>query len=133
MSNKNTHTFDSESNSQLRQRLHKLSNRHKELLDSIVDTDQMVIGSIFEVYKTCSKENCCCQRGEKHGPFTAISYSINGKVHHKMIRDDDKATVIKDVGSYKAFQKKRKELRQIQRTINEQLDLLKNLQSREYT
>lgn len=133
MINKNTHISNSESTSQLRQRLHALSNRHKELLDSLVDADQMVIGSVFEVYKTCSKENCCCQRGEKHGPFTAISYSINGKVYHKMIRENDRAAVIDDVGSYKAFQKKRKELRQIHRAINELLDLLKNLQSREYT
>ncbi len=69
MNNKYNDTSDSESASQLRQRLHKLSKRHKEVLDSLVDTDQMVIGSIFEV---CSKENCCCQRGEKHGFFTGM-------------------------------------------------------------
>jgi hypothetical protein len=132
MSNELPTQPDSESASQLRQKLHKLSAQHKELLDGLVDVDQMVIGSIFEVYKTCSKPNCCCQRGEKHGPFTAISYSIEGKIHHRVVREEDKAFVAKDVGSYKAFQKKRKQLRQIQRDIDEQLDNIKKLQSREY-
>ena len=132
MKNKLPTQPDPESASQLRQKLNKLSAHHKELLDGLMDIDQMVIGSVFEVYKTCSKPNCCCQRGEKHGPFTAISYSIEGKIHHRVVRESDKTTVTKDVSSYKAFQKKRKQLRQVQRDIDEQLDTLKKLQSREY-
>lgn len=132
MNNKLSTEPDPESASQLRQKLHKLSAQHKERLDGLIDSDQMVIGSVFEVYKTCSKPNCCCHRGEKHGPFTAISYSIEGKIHHRVVRESDKATVVKDAGSYKVFQKKRKQLRQVQRDIDEQLDDLKKLQSREY-
>lgn len=132
MSNNNPATRDPASASQVRQKLSRLSDQHNELLGGLVDADQMIIGSVFEVYKTCSKPNCCCQRGKRHGPFTAISYSIGGKIHHKMVREEDKALIAKGVGVYKTFQKKRKQLRQMQRDINEQLDALKELQSREY-
>jgi len=132
MSNTNSSLPDPASVSQARQKLHRLSVQHQELLVGLVDTDQMVIGSIFEEYKTCSKPNCCCQRGEKHGPFTAISYSVDGKVYHRVVREKDKSLVSKEAGYYKSFQKKRKQLRQVHRDINEQLDALKKLQSREY-
>jgi hypothetical protein len=132
MNNNTPNPLDPLSASHTRQKLHRLSNQHKELMDELVGTDQMVIGSVFEVFKTCSKPNCCCRHGEKHGPFTAISYSLQGKIHHKMVRQEDKEAVDKDVHTYKTFQKKRKRLRQIQRELNEQLDALKNLQSREY-
>jgi hypothetical protein len=132
MNNTNSSLPDPASVSQARQKLHRLSVQHQEILVGLVDTDQMVIGSIFEEYKTCSKPNCCCQRGEKHGPFTAISYSVDGKVYHRVVREKDKALVAKEAGYYKSFQKKRKQLRQVHRDINEQLDALKKLQSREY-
>jgi hypothetical protein len=132
MSNNNSTNHDPASASQHRQKLRRLSDQHNELLGGLIDGDKMIIGSVFEVYKTCSKPNCCCQRGRKHGPFTAISYSIGGKIHHKMVREEDKVLVTREVGVYKTFQKKRKQLRQVQRDINEQLDALKKLQSREY-
>lgn len=132
MSNNLSNETDSLSTSQIRQKLQRLSKQQKELVDELVGTDEMIVGSVFEVYKTCSKPNCCCQRGQKHGPFTAISYSVNGKIHHRMVREEDKKVVIKDAANYKAFQKKRKQLRFIEGDINDHLDMLKKLQSREY-
>lgn len=118
--------------SNVRQNLHRLSVRHKELLDKIIDIDRMVMGSVFEVYKTCTKPNCRCQRGEKHGPFVALSYSRDGKVRHKVVRENDRMWVTEQVGTYKTFQKTRKFLRQIQRDINKLLDALKEIQIKEY-
>ena len=134
MNNNNNNSFqhDPDSASQVRQKLRKLSDQHDELIGGLVDVDQMIIGSAFEVYKTCSKPNCCCQRGKKHGPFIVISYSVDGKIYHKMVREEDKSLIAKEVGAYKVFQKNRKQLRHVQRDINEQLDALKKLQSREY-
>jgi hypothetical protein len=123
---------DPELASSTRQRLHKLSKQHQAFLDQLIDSDEMIVGSFFEVYKTCSKPNCCCQRGEKHGPFGAISFSSSGKIHHKVVRENDKADVEKGVNAYKTFQTLRKKLRQNHRDINENLDTLKGLQAREY-
>lgn len=121
-----------EATSRVRQTVRQLGEEHRALLDDLLACDSMVIGSFFEVYKTCTKPNCCCQRGEKHGPFGAISYSINGKVHHRVVREEDRNTIAKEVGNYKKFQKNRKRLRQIEKALSEQLDRLKDLQSREY-
>lgn len=121
-----------EAASRVRQTVRQLGEEHSAVLDELLASDSMVIGSFFEVYKTCTKPNCRCQRGEKHGPFGAISYSINGKVHHRVVREKDRSTIAKDVGNYKKFQKNRKRLRKIEKTLNEQLDRLKDLQSKEY-
>jgi hypothetical protein len=132
MNNSTAENDYAEATSRVRQIVRQLGEEHRALLDELLASDSMVIGSFFEVYKTCSKPNCCCQRGEKHGPFGAISYSINGKVHHRVVRDEDRSAVAKDVGNYKKFQKNRKQLRRIEKALNEQLDHLKNLQSKEY-
>jgi hypothetical protein len=131
MRKENAHP-DPERASSPRQHLHKLSKQRQAFLQQLINTDEMIVGSFFEVFKTCSKPNCCCQRGEKHGPFGAISFSSAGKIHHKVVRENDKRTVEKGVSAYKTFQTLRKKLLQTQRYINKNLDTLKGLQAQEY-
>jgi hypothetical protein len=116
----------------IRKQLHALSQHHTDLLGKLIDTDEMIVGSFFMVYKTCSKKNCCCQKGKKHGPFAALSFSSAGRLRHKIVREDDKVEVAVKSKTYKAFQTRRKQLRKVENGINEQLDRLRAIRTREY-
>jgi len=91
--------------SSLRSRLRKIHDEQLELLNSMMDAGSLIKGSIYQTYRTCSYPNCRCHRGRKHGPFPAISFSINGKHHSRPIRRDDFADVQRKAGAYKRFQK----------------------------
>lgn len=123
---------DPEQLSRLRQQLRLLGEQYSELLKKLIGVDEMILGSCFEVYKTCSKPNCCCHRGQKHGPFLGLTFSIDGKVRHKVIRHVDQARVKQGAGVYKEFQSTRRQLRKVSKSIDEILDKLKALQAREY-
>jgi hypothetical protein len=126
-------TFDiSEQLSIIRKQLYELLHQHKDLLRRLIDTDEMIIGSFFWVYKTCSKKNCCCQKGKKHGPFAALSFSSSGRLRHKVVREDDKVEVEAKSKTYKTFQTLRKQLRSVENEINEQLDQFRTLRTKEY-
>lgn len=64
----------------------------------------MIMGSIYESYRTCSYSNCRCHKGQKHGPFPTISYSINGRLKSRPIRRNDVADVQAKASAYKRFQ-----------------------------
>jgi len=118
--------------SRLRQQLHQLGQQYAQLLDRLVGVDEMILGSCFEVYKTCSKPNCCCHHGQKHGPFLALTFSIAGKVRHRMVRHADQQMVKRGARIYKDFQTTRRQLRRVGRSIDELLDRLRSAQAREY-
>jgi hypothetical protein len=118
--------------SRIRQQLHVLGEQQQALVGRLIDADEMIIGSSFEVYKTCSKPNCRCQRGEKHGPFLALTWSIGGKVRHKMVREADQVMVRERTRIYKDFQSARRQLRIVNKGIDALLDKLKASRSKEY-
>jgi hypothetical protein len=90
--------------SQLRLLLRKHHDEQLELLHSMMDCGPMIIGSVYETYRTCSYPACRCHKGQKHGPVTTISFSINGKHRSRPVRRDDITTVTKKAGAYKRFQ-----------------------------
>ena len=91
--------------SPLRERLRKIHDEQQELLNRMMDVGPLLKGSIYQTYRTCSYPNCRCHRDQKHGPFPAISFSINGKHHSRPIRRDDLAEVQRKADAYKRFQK----------------------------
>jgi len=91
--------------SQLRQLLRELHEQKLELLNTMMNCGQMIAGSVYQTYRTCSYANCRCRRGEKHGPFPSISFSVDGKRRSRPIRRDDVEVVGQKVAAYKRFQK----------------------------
>lgn len=66
----------------LRQRCRILCNevaRMQEEILSILSRKQLLKGSIYRKYKTCSKKGCKCMKGQRHGPFLYLSGKIHGK------------------------------------------------------
>jgi hypothetical protein len=88
----------------LRRRIRGIHDEELRLLNDMMDCGPMIVGSVYESYRTCSYANCRCHKGQKHGPFPSISYSINGKHKSRPIRRDDVAAVQMKASAYKRFQ-----------------------------
>jgi hypothetical protein len=88
----------------LRQRIRGIHDESLTLLNTMMDCGPMILGSIYETYRTCSYPNCRCHKGQKHGPFPSISFSIDGKHKSRPIRRNDLVAVQTKAAAYKRFQ-----------------------------
>jgi len=103
--------------SRIRQKIYQLRKRRGAYIEKLLHPRPMIIGSLYEVYKTCSKPNCCCKKGKKHGPFFALSISVEAKRSVKMVRKNDLAVVREKALAYQSFQKGLAKIRKIDKEI----------------
>lgn len=92
----------------------------------------MIVGSLYEVYKTCNKPNCCCTKGRKHGPFWALSISVAAKRSVKMVKKDDLTAVRQKALAYQKYQQTLAESRKINKEIDALLEQIKKIFLVEY-
>jgi len=103
--------------SRIRQKIYQLRKTRGAYIEKLLHPKPMIIGSLYEVYKTCSKPNCCCKKGKKHGPFFALSISVEAKRSVKMVRKNDLAVVREKALVYQSFQKGLAKIRKIDKEI----------------
>jgi hypothetical protein len=90
--------------------------------------DKMVKGSLFQWYTACRKGNCKCTRGQKHGPFLYAAVGVRGKTIQRYVGKEEDIGLVQRLKNYREFKKKRLELHQLNRTLEQQWKLLeKNL------
>lgn len=63
----------------------KLLNERSQLLDELGSLTQMLHGSWVERYSTCSRKDCKCHKGERHGPRRYLVVNENGRQRPKYI------------------------------------------------
>jgi hypothetical protein len=122
----------SERLAELRKQLHLMLQEFDRLVWRCADTSPMILGSFYHVYKTCTKPNCRCRKGTKHGPFPALSRSVEGKRRLVMVRKQDAPDVQKKATAYKDFQKRLCRLRKLSDNIDAVLQQIRSLQLEEY-
>ena len=110
--------------SRIRQKIYELRKRRGTYIEKLLHPKPMIIGSLYEVYKTCSKPNCCCKKGKRHGPFFALSISVEAKRRVKIVRKDDLTAVREKALAYQSFQKG---LAKIRKTDKEIIILLEQI------
>ena len=116
----------------LRQRLRQQLHYLEQLVWTLGDSSPMIMGSYYQVYKTCTHKNCKCQRGEKHGPFSALSWSVEGKRKMVMVKENDAKAVQQKVSTYRQYQKNMGKIRKIMTTIEDILTQILTLLIEEY-
>lgn len=114
------------------QKISRLTELRESHIYKLLNPKPMIIGSLYEVYKTCNKANCCCQKGKKHGPFPALSMSIGAKRKVKMVRKEDLIDVRKKALSYRSFQQGLAKVRKINKEIDALLEEVKREFLEEY-
>ena len=116
----------------LRQKIHQSNETRGKHIDKLLHPKPMIIGSLYEVYKTCSKPNCSCREGKRHGPFPALSVSIKGKRSLRMVRKEDLPAVKEKAEAYQAFQQGLAKVRKINKEIDSMLEEIKAEYLEEY-
>jgi len=111
--------------SRIRQKIYQLGKRRGTYIEKLLHPKPMIIGSLYEVYKTCSKENCCCKKGKRHGPFFALSISVEAKRRVKIVRKDDLTAVREKALAYQSFQKGLAKIRKTDKEIAVLLEEIK--------
>ena len=104
----------------LRQRLRQQLHYLEQLVWTLGDSSPMIMGS------------CKCQRGEKHGPFSALSWSVEGKRKMVMVKENDAKAVQQKVSTYRQYQKNMGKIRKIMTTIEDILTQIRTLLIEEY-
>ncbi len=118
--------------SRIRQKIYQLRKRRGAYIEKLLHPRPMIIGSLYVVYKTCSKPNCCCKKGKKHGPFFALSISVEAKRRVKIVRKNDLMVVREKALAYQSFQKGLAKIRKIDKEIVILLEQIKKELLEEY-
>jgi len=92
----------------------------------------MILGSYYEVYKTCPYPGCRCHRGKRHGPFPALTWSADGKRHMAMVRRADTVQIKQKAKAYKQFQLRLKQLRKVDVRIEKILGDIRSILTEAY-
>lgn len=57
----------------------ELEEEKLQLVNELLTCGNLVHGSVFTRYLTCSRPGCKCHSGERHGPVTCFSIMRNGR------------------------------------------------------
>ena len=118
--------------SRVRQNIIQARQLRGKQIEKLLHPKPMIIGSLYEVYKTCSKPNCACKKGKRHGPFPALSISLGGKRSMKMVRKEDLPVVREKAKIYQSFQQGLAKVRKLNKEIDFSLEEIKKEFLEEY-
>ncbi len=92
-----------------------LRQRRESLLRSLKIPADLLRASFVERFTTCGKPNCCCTRGERHGPFYYLAASLKvGKVRKFLLKSSEQQALARHgVAAYQSFWHELEELSQI--------------------
>ena len=104
-----------------------LRQRRDWLVRSLKIPPDLLRASFVERFTTCGKPNCCCSRGERHGPFYYLAAGLKaGNVRKFLLKTPAQQALAKHgVAAYQAFWDQLEELSQINAELirrNETLD-----------
>ena len=78
----------------------KLLEERRRLLAELASLSHMVHGSIVERYTVCSRPNCKCHQGQRHGPVMCIVVNENGRQRQKYIPKEMRGLAAASVSDY---------------------------------
>jgi hypothetical protein len=92
-----------------------LRQRRAWLLRSLKIPPDLLRASFVRRFTTCGKPNCCCARGERHGPFYYLAAGLkSGQVRKFLLKSSDQQALARQgVSAYQSFWDDLEELSQI--------------------
>ena len=82
-----------------------------------VANEPLLRGSLVQMYRTCGKEGCHCQQGEKHGPYYVLSSRSAGKGAFVYL-DGERVDEVKDLVKHsRAFRQGLTRLRKLNQEL----------------
>ena len=92
-----------------------LRQRRELLLRSLKLPPDLLRASFVERFTTCGKPNCCCARGQRHGPFYYLAAGLKaGQIRKFLLKSpEQQARARHGVEAYQSFWEGLEELSQI--------------------
>lgn len=75
--------------------IQKLLERRKQLVEELTRHAGVLHGTWVERYTVCSRPDCACHHGEKHGPRYHLAVMEDGKQRQHYIRLSKKAQALR--------------------------------------
>jgi hypothetical protein len=77
-----------------------LLRERQKLLSELSRLSLIIHGSYFERYSTCSRPECACHKGKRHGPRAYVAGRAQGKPKQHYIRKGQVSAVQKGIEQY---------------------------------
>lgn len=99
----------------------ELEVKRTELIEHMLTERHYAVGSVSLVRRKCGKPNCHCAEGEGHSQTLFLFKGEGGRRICKLVRNDD-ADYMAEVGdNYREFRARLRELRAMQKRVEEKL------------
>ncbi len=113
--------------SQLRQELIRFDRERRDLHRKMLQSQKLISGSLYLMYKKCGRRTCKCHDGEKHGPFLCLSTMKKKKRGCIFIRKKDETKVKHLNWKYQKFTEMIKNIEVLDQKI---IKILKKIRNR---
>jgi len=84
--------------------IHTLVQKRSELFVEISKLTSLLHGSLLERYSTCSRKDCQCHKGHRHGPHYCLVVNEDGHQRQKYIQLSQVQAVHSGLSQYKRLQ-----------------------------
>lgn len=82
----------------------KLIEERSGLLKELASLQGILHGSLVERYTVCSRPNCKCHQGDRHGPMRCLVVNVNGKQRQKYIPNKKVGEAMSGLKQYRRLQ-----------------------------
>jgi hypothetical protein len=103
-----------ESTEKLRATLHELERRRREILRRLWGRDELAVGTVSWVERSCGRAGCHCAEGQRHRQLQFLSKAGNGRRRCQIIRKADHGRLLRASARYKAIRAYARDLKAIQ-------------------
>lgn len=79
----------------------------------VAATEEMLWGSLGEVYRRCGRPSCRCVKGEKHGPVFYLTRNEGGRTRNIYIPEDLRQEVEHGVAAYRRYRELGQEIAEV--------------------
>lgn len=98
-------------------KIEELLAQRKALLNELRTLTHLIHGSSFKRYSTCSRENCACHTGQRHGPRYYLVIHEEGRQRQKYLPAEQVPHVEVGIEQYHRLQEIVDEITQINLTL----------------
>jgi hypothetical protein len=84
--------------------LHRLFQKRSQLFTEISKLTSLLHGSWIERYFTCTRPECKCHQGQRHGPHYCLVINEDGHQRQKYVPQSQIATAQTGLAQYKRLQ-----------------------------
>lgn len=92
-----------------------LRQRRAALVKGLAVPAALLRASLVERFGTCGRPNCCCQRGQRHGPFYYLTQCLApGHIQKFLLKTEPQRQAARHaIGAWQTLQARLEELSQI--------------------